>query len=567
MKILLLSCFLPFFFLLYLSVRTSTSQVIRSEVIGCSPSPIGTPISPDATGRYAPVFPGWGHYHYSVSTLVDSAQYYFDQGLSLYYSYHLKESLASFKEAALKDSTCAMIYWGQALAMGPFYNNSYDYKMPSQVLPVLDRMNQLAEKASERERDLIAALNKKYSPDTTDSRRSDLNRDYSENMKNLIAKYPQDLDIKALYIDGVMVEHAWDMWDPKGQPMPWTPGLVDLCQTILAVNPEHPGALHYHIHLLEASGHPEATLSSADKLKDLMPGVAHMVHMASHSYQRTGLYGKGVMVNDSANAAQKNYNLMAPQLQLTRLVIHYYAVEAYCALSGGLYEKAMGPAVQCAKIAEANPSIRTGLYMQYLYMIPAFVQVRMGKWEALLARPVPDTHWVFASLLSDFARGIAFVRTGKIDSAQLCLDRLKGRMKDPTLEDRRRPFNAPVDVAKVAEGILEGEVLFARRGGDVPIAAFERAIAAEDGLFYAEPKDWLLPARHFAGVCLLKQQRAGEAEKLYREDLEHNPGNGWALMGLSQSLELQHKKGAQEYKARARAAFTGAEELPSGSAY
>lgn len=534
--------------------RPKTRDAREVALLSCGPSSAPADIRPDAEGRYAPAFTGWGHYHYPVSTTIDSAQYYFDQGLNLYYSYHLKESLASFKEAAQKDSSCAMAYWGQALAMGPYYNDSYYYKMPVQVLPVLARMRSLTGRASAKEQDLITAMNQKYSEDTTDSRRPALNRAYSESIRGLIGKYPEDIDIKALYIDGMMIEHAWDMWDPKGEARPWTPELVKYCKEILAAIPSHPAALHYHIHLMEASHHPEETLASADRLAASMPGVAHMVHMASHTYQRTGYFERGVTINDSASAAQNNYIQLAPQLQLTKKVIHYYAVEAYCAMSGGMYEKAMQAAGQCEQIAASNPSTASGLYLQYLYMIPDFVQVRMEKWQAILERPAPDSRWVYASLLSDYARGLAYVHTGKLEEARRSLDSLQYKLKNAALAVRRLPGNAPIEGAMVAAGILEGELLFAEKKTKEAMAAFGRAIQREDGMYYMEPKDWLLPARHFAGARLLQQGRAADAEQMYREDLVHNPGSGWAYLGLSRSLAAQHKDGADEYRAKARKA-------------
>ncbi len=548
--------------------RPSVETAVSCAPPGPACSPPGpTTILPDADGRYAPVFPGWGHYHYTVSTTDDSAQFYFDQGLSLYYSYHLTESAASFREAAFKDSSCAMAYWGEALAMGPYYNSTYTYKMPLWVLPVLDEMNSHASAANPKEQDLIAALNQRYSKDTTDSRRTQLNNGYSQATKPLIAKYPADNDIKALYIDGVMTEHAWDLWDNQGNPRPWTPELVSYCETILKSDPDHPAALHYHIHLLEASLHPEATLASADRLKDLMPGVAHMVHMASHSYQRTGHYDKGVTVNDSANAAAHNYDILAPQLHLPPDVIHYDAVETFCAMGAGIYEKAIVTALKCRTIATARGGI-VSTNLQYLAMMPEFVLVRMGKWQAILDQPLPDSRWVYASLISHFARGIAYIRMSNPTAARACLDSLRQELKDPILQQRFRPFNEPVKPATVAEGILEGEILFAENKTAAAITAFQHAIDSEDGLSYREPKDWALPARHFAGACLLKLGKAAEAERLYREDLAQNPGNGWALLGLAHALKAQHNtSAAADYLARAHAAFAHAEQLPPASAY
>ncbi|WP_431214759.1 hypothetical protein ACQ86N_08355 [Puia sp. P3] len=521
MKRILLICPLPFLLLLFVSLRMGPRERLEGEAVGCGPGSAGADAGPDAGGRYAPAFKGWGHYQYRISTADDSAQYYFDQGLSLYYSYHLKESLASFREAAVKDSNCAMVYWGQALAMGPYYNDTYYYKEPAQVLPVLARMRELSGAASAKEKGLIAALAEKYSEDTTDSRRIALNRAYSEHMKALMGDYPEDLDIKALYIDGVMVEHAWDMWDGEGNSKAWTPELVNFCKAILAVNPDHPAALHYHIHLLEASRHPEETLSSADRLKREMPGVAHMVHMASHSYQRAGLFGKGVMVNDSASAAQLGYLGMAPQLHLTPRVIHYYAVEAYCAMTGGMYEKAMQAGAQCEQIVTAGATgAPPGLYLQYLYMIPVVGQVRMGRWQEILDRALPDRRWVNARLLSDFARGMAFVRTGRTDDAQRCLDNLRERLKDPALRVRRLPGNAPIEGASVAAGILEGELLFSQKKADEAVAVLGRAVQREDAMAYSEPKDWLLPASAVSGG---KATAVGEAGGC-REGLSRRSG-------------------------------------------
>ncbi|HXB10293.1 MAG TPA: hypothetical protein VNW04_24385 [Puia sp.] len=558
------------FLLLFLSpglgMRRTASQpdVRRDAVIGCAPASL-THLLPDAGGRYAPPFLGWGHYHYPISTSNDSAQYYFDQGLSLYYGYHLTESVASFREAALKDSNCVMTWWGQALAMGPYYNNTYTYKMPADVLPVLDRMNLLAGKAPARERDLVVAMDQRYSRDVTDSRRPALNRAYSEAMKGMIGKYPADKDIKALYIDGVMSEHAWDMYDPKGEPKPWTPELVRICEEILAADAAHPAALHYHIHLLEASYHPEVTLPSADKLKDLMPGVPHMVHMASHSYQRAGLFAKGAYINDSANAAERVFVRLAPHLNLTPEIIHYHAVEAYCALSGGMYGKASEEAEMCRRIAEPRLN-HDASYLQYLDMMRAFVDIRMGKWQVILDRPAPDKSWAYASILNDLARGLAFLHKGDVAAASDCLDSIRLKKKDGVLSAGVHQGNPAIVGVTVAESILEGELLFAKGKMAGSVEAFERAIRTEDGMAYVEPKDWVLPARHFAGACLLKQGKAAEAEKVYREDLVHNPGNGWALLGLAQSLDAQKKNGS-DYRVRAKTAFASAEEMPPGSAY
>jgi tetratricopeptide (TPR) repeat protein len=292
-----------------------------------------------------------------------------------------------------------------------------------------------------------------------------------------------------------------------------------------------------------------------------------MVHMASHSYQRTGLYAKGVTINDSANAAQQNYSSLAPQLGLAPDNMHYDAVEAFCAMNGGIFEKGFKSALKCRAIASSRKGIPNA-NLQYLSMMPEFVLVRMGKWQSILDQPVPDSRWVVATLISHFARGMAYIRTDNQTAAEACLDSLREESKDPILQQRFRPFNEPVKAASVAEGILEGEILFVQHKTEAAMTAFRHAIAGEDGLTYLEPKDWPLAARHFAGACLLKLGKAAEAAQLYREDLVQNPGNGWSLLGLAQALTAEHNDSvAAEYLTRAKAAFAQADQTPPASAY
>src|SRR6202000_2680995 len=207
-------------------------------------------------GKYINVIAGTGHHHYPIHTSSDSAQIYFDQGLSFYYSYHFTEALASFKEATRFDGSCTMAWWGQALALGPYYNN-YNYKMSSAVPVVLTLLQRSNTGASTQENDLANAMLQRYSSDTTNADRVQLDQHYAEAMKSVSLRYPADNNIKVLYIDAVMLCHKWDFWNNDGTPKTGTPDRVPLCEGVLKAEPQQPAALHYYIHLTEASRHPE----------------------------------------------------------------------------------------------------------------------------------------------------------------------------------------------------------------------------------------------------------------------------------------------------------------------
>jgi tetratricopeptide (TPR) repeat protein len=552
-------------FVLFRKTADKKMTSLSSEDITLCGSVPGTGIQPMADGKFIVALPGWGNYSYPVSTVSDSSQFYFNQGLSMYYSYHFKEALASFKESARFDPSSPMAYWGQALTMGPYYNAAHSYTKPKTIPQVLELMNQNASNATAREKKLIAAMNARYSTDPTDSDRAALNKAYADKLRSFLKSDPDD-EIKILYIDAIMLIHAWDFWNKDGSAKPWTPEVVALCEKVLKRNPKHPAALHYYIHLTEASRNPGLALGGAETLRDLLPGVAHMVHMSSHAYERSGLYAKGAEVNNLADDNLRYYDLLAKNLDLVKQSPHYFAVQTYCALTGGMYKDAMHYADRARKSVAPN---HDGTYDQYLYMLPVMTMVRHGKWEEILKDNVtPDSQWTFASLLSDFAHGLAYLNTGRPDSAYASLERLKIKAKDPVLTKRRIPFNSPVQIAVIAEKILEGAILFEGNNKAKAFLAFGEAVAAEDKLIYTEPKDWPIPARQFLGAYLLKSGKPAAAEKIYREDLIFNPDNGWSLVGLHQSLRAQGKLGQlPKLEEKYRLSFVKADKIPTTSVY
>ena len=76
------------------------------------------------------------------------------------------------------------------------------------------------------------------------------------------------------------------------------------------------------------------------------------------------------------------------------------------------------------------------------------------------------------------------------------------------------------------------------------IEQWRRAVELEDGLSYVEPPDWYCPTRKSLGKALLRQGKPGEAEWVFRKDLEKNPGNGRSSADLLKSLKIQQRGGS-----------------------
>ena len=82
-----------------------------------APAPAPAPGAP-----LAPRLQNLGVHTFPVSTKVERAQLFMNQGLNLTYGFNHAEAGRAFAEAARLDPTLAMAYWGQALVLGPNIN-------------------------------------------------------------------------------------------------------------------------------------------------------------------------------------------------------------------------------------------------------------------------------------------------------------------------------------------------------------------------------------------------------------------------------------------------------------
>src|SRR6187455_743013 len=105
----------------------SRQDVYKNKFFGqCSPD--WSQLDSDSLANGISILPGWGNYQWNISSNNDSARLYFQQGISMYYSFHIIEAMASFKKAERFDNNNAMIFWAQALSYGPNINDfAYSY--------------------------------------------------------------------------------------------------------------------------------------------------------------------------------------------------------------------------------------------------------------------------------------------------------------------------------------------------------------------------------------------------------------------------------------------------------
>jgi hypothetical protein len=99
-----------------------------------------------------PPIPGAGSYKWRITTANDSAQFYFNQGINMYYGFHIIEAMASFKKAEKFDPSAAMIQWAKALAYGPNIND-LGYAASPDALTAVNKALELSTNATAIEKD------------------------------------------------------------------------------------------------------------------------------------------------------------------------------------------------------------------------------------------------------------------------------------------------------------------------------------------------------------------------------------------------------------------------------
>lgn len=544
---------------------SKTAFLKNMQVIQCSPD--WSQIDADSLANGIGVLPGWGNYRWNISTKNDSAKFYFNQGINLYYAFHILESMASFKKAQQFDSNNAMIYWGQALAYGPNIND-FAYAYTPDAFAASQKAVSLKNNCTPKEKALIDAMQVRYTSDSTINREA-LNQLYTDKMKAAYGKFKTDADVASLYADAMMLQHPWDYWKHNGEAEPWTPAIISVLEKTLASHPIHPGANHYYIHTVEASPNPARALPSADRLGKLMPSVSHMIHMPSHIYIRTGNYKEGIKVNEMSVTGYKSYFSLFPEVQnnLPLYLFHNLHMLSACAMMRANYAFSKKSAEECAGSFDTSfmslPA-PLGNYVQYIFMSPVFNDVRFGQWDAVLNTPAVPEHHIYATVLMHWARGMAFAGKNNIAAANEELKTMQDKMKEPDMQVVMAPFNAPVSAAKVAEKILQGVIADKENDLDKSIALLTTAAANEDALIYTEPRDWLLPAREYLGNILLKAGKYQKAEIAFREDLKDSPNNHWSLYGLYQALSKQKKNNEAAFiRKQYNKAFEG-NDIPEG---
>ena len=277
-------------------------------------------------------------------------------------------------------------------------------------------------------------------------------------------------------------------------------------------NPDHPGAIHFYIHAVEASNRPERAEPYADRLARMDLGAGHLVHMPSHIYYRVGRYKDSLAVNKKRRRGGRGLSRGQPAAPIYAggyypHNIHFLMVSAQMAGDG---PTAIEAAMKLEQ-AISDDAARTFPWVQPIKAAPLLAHAQFS---------APD---VILSLAASFRRLPVRGRT-------LALRARRGACRERRASQRRRQRPKPSrrlsrdtdwsplvagglpapDVLAIAREVVLGRIAQADgRRRPAPSPPSSRAAVIEDRLSYMEPPFWYYPVRQSLGAARLHGRRRG----------------------------------------------------------
>ena len=456
-----------------------------------------------------------GTVHFQTSCAASVAPQ-FDRGVALLHSFGFAASMREFHDVLATDSTCAMAWWGIALArwsnpMAP------SIRPPAAIaagMEAVEAARRAAIGATQREHGYIEAVAQLYT-DAATRGQQDRIAAYEAAMAQVAARNPADTEARIFHALA-LVESA----SPNDKTYAKQRRAGAILEELFRAQPDHPGLAHYIIHAYDLPTLADEAVGAAERYSEIAPASAHALHMPSHTFTQVGMWRESVRANLLSIDAAIAEGSLAEALHAAD-----YAV--YADLQLGQDTAALAIMQRLPAIAARfDPKAVTGAApgsagVYALAAIPARYALERGAWKEAAALPLTRSDFAFADALTWFARALGAARSGDTTAAGVAVDSLA------VLQARLTSAKETYWAEQVAIQHLEASAWrdFAARRTNEALTqmreAVEREATTERSAVSPAP---LAPARELLGDMLLELGRSGEALGEYRASLRREPG-------------------------------------------
>ncbi|MFZ0700439.1 MAG: hypothetical protein WBX13_03460 [Candidatus Acidiferrales bacterium] len=471
-----------------------------------------------------------GSVNFPVSCTPD-AQKTFDAGVALLHSFQYQEAEQTFSQVAQQDPTCAMAYWGKAMALcHQLWDWPSDDTLKEGHTDTVQAMKLRGK--TEPERMYIVAAGVFFQDNPKLSKASRI-KAYSDWMGKIFTKYPDDVNAGAFYaLSLITLQGKKEDQDANRKQA------IEILDGLFRTAPDNPGVAHYLIH---ASDTPELApegLEAARAYAKIAPDSSHALHMPSHIFVRLGLWQEAIDSNIAAAAAAAE----ATKAGKADASYQFHAMDFldYAYLQSGQAAKARAIVDEAKDVAGAS----AGDIAERSAVFAARNAFELHQWKEAEALPVPENSG--AVEITYFVKTVGAARSGDVAGAEQNL----GKYKDAVASSAGKQVSG-YSVASsdtIGEQEAEGWVAFAEDKNADALADMKAAATEEE----KDGVDSLsTPAREMLGDMLLEMKKPAEALVEYKAALVESPNRFDGLYGAAQAAELSgNAEEAHKYYAK-----------------
>jgi tetratricopeptide (TPR) repeat protein len=485
---------------------------------------------------------GLGHAHMDTSC-APGVSVDFDRALALLHNFWYARALEAFTEVAKRDPDCAIAYWGAAKTYDhPFWDPPT--RSDESAAWALVQKGMRAPRKSPREGMYLAAVAALYKNGGAGTK-SARDQAYVDAMATAYAAYPDD-ETKLFYGLALLatVKEGTKGFEKQGLA-------AKLFEEVYEKNPQHPGVLHYLIHVYDDPGHATDGLKAARAYAAAAPAVPHAQHMPSHIFTRLGFWAESATTNENAwrtseadvrrageSGAYRDFHalnyLQYAYLQLGRFRDARRVTDIIEAQYGALSNKTTAPDTPDLQARHVRGRTIYALPDRVVYgyfdMLTRFM-VESGDWRAVATAPLVVPSRDFRAMKLQL-EAMAAAKRGDPATAKTAADELERLASEPGQHALAQTI--------ITLQAKEAQAVAAQAGGDESrvIAMMTDAVGIEDSIeALSQPPYPIIPAHELYGSMLLELKRPAEAAKHFAEALRRTPGRPMAVYGIARAAE------------------------------
>jgi len=457
------------------------------------------------------------------------AQKQFEVALARLHSFHFPETINAFNAVTKIDSSCAIAYWGLAVANRPNpLVGPWDKATLQRGLDWVNKGESIGAK-SQRERDWLAAI-KVFYQDHESVDQTTRTANYEKAMERLAKKYPDDVEAKIFHALALN-----EVFDHKNmEPLLKAARILD---PLDKKYPEHPGITHYLIHSYDFAPIAQKGIPAANKYASIAPAAPHALHMPSHIYSMVGMWNESIQANLKSNEESMRYSTEAKLDGVLAGVPHAYDFMQYAHLQLGQDAKAKALMEQTAAVSKVIGPISAGQMARTA--VPARYYLERQDWQGAAQLKPLGTPYPPAEAVTHFARAMGAARGGDTAAAKADLQKLQEIRAG--LESAKQPYWAEqveiqvlASTAWLANAAGErGEAQkYMRAAADLEDAS-EKHVAMENRLY---------PMRELLGDMLREHGDAAAALKEYQVSMKNAPNRLRGFYGAAMAANSTGQK-------------------------